>query len=152
VARWPGRIEAGSTSDDLIVLNDIFATTAALLGIDPGLDSGGDSFPIRPLLGKEAPLSATRKAAVFQSALGLFAVREGPWKLIRGHGGGALYDREARAAPGGPPGQLYQLDRDPGETTNVWKDHPETVSRLSVLLDRVLSASERSVYELKIEN
>ena len=146
VARWPGRIEAGSTSDDLIVLNDIFATTAALLGTDPELDSGGDSFPIRPLLEKETPISATRKAAVFQSALGLFAVREGPWKLIRGHGGGALYDREARAAPGGPPGQLYQLDRDPGETTNVWEDHPETVSRLSALLDRVLSASERSVY------
>ena len=44
VARWPGRIGAGSSSDDLIVLNDIFATAAALLGTDSGLDSGGDSF------------------------------------------------------------------------------------------------------------
>ena len=146
VARWPGRIAAGSTSDDLIVLNDIFATTAALLGTESGLDSGQDSFPIRSLLGKGVLVSKTRKAAVFQSALGLFAVREGPWKLIRGHGGGALYDREAGAAPGGPPGQLYQLDRDPGETTNVWKDHPEIVTRLNEMLDRVLSEPERRVY------
>ena len=146
VARWPGRIEAGSTSGDLVLLNDIFATAAALLGTEPGPDSGGDSFPIRSILGRETPVSATRKAAVLQSGLGMFAVREGPWKLIRGHGGGALYDREAGAMPGGPPGQLYRLDLDPGETTNVWEDHSEIVDRLSEMLDSVLSASERDVY------
>jgi arylsulfatase A len=32
--------------------------------------------------------------------------------------------------PGGPTGQLYHLDDDPGETTNFWLEQPEIRERL----------------------
>ena len=41
------------------------------------------------------------------------------------------------------PGQLYDLDRDPGETNNVSKEHPEIAERLKRLLDESM-ASGRS--------
>jgi arylsulfatase A-like enzyme len=67
----------------------------------------------------------------------MFAVRQGRWKLIEGLGSGG-FTSPARIEPGenDPAGQLYDLEADPGETTNVYLDHPEVVSDLSALLQR----------------
>ncbi|TSA29328.1 MAG: hypothetical protein D4R65_15395 [Verrucomicrobiaceae bacterium] len=40
---------------------------------------------------------------------------------------------DGKLKPGAPPGQLYDLAADPGETTNLYSDHPEIVARLSQL-------------------
>ena len=58
-------------------------------------------------------------------------IREENWKLITHLGsGGFSRPRRVDPTPGGPEGQLYDLARDPSETTNLWSDHPEVVERL----------------------
>ena len=66
----------------------------------------------------------------------MFAVRQGRWKLIEGHGQGTWYAKPRPPAPGEPPGRLYNLEDDPGETKNLWQEHPEVVKRLMILLDK----------------
>ena len=53
--------------------------------------------------------------------------------MKRGSGG---FTKPANVEPkeGEPTGQLYHLERDPGETQNVWAEHPEVVAHLGDLL------------------
>jgi hypothetical protein len=86
----------------------------------------------------------------------MLAVRDGDWLLVLGRGsGGATTDyvkhygmrleelgRETTGwamkgcgpDPSLPPGQLYNLQGDRGQSTNVYRDHPEIVQRLTNLL------------------
>ena len=61
----------------------------------------------------------------------MFAIREGPWKLIEGLGsGGFTPPQQVDPEAGGPTVQLYNLGRDPGETLNLASEEPEIVARL----------------------
>ena len=81
------------------------------------------------------------------------AIRRGPWKYLdhRGSGGNNYDSPELKpfalpdTAPDAP-GQLYNLDTDPGETVNLYFKHPEIVQELKALLERS-KAQGRSVSE-----
>ena len=78
-----------------------------------------------------------REATVHHSGNGVFAIRQGPWKLIQGLGsGGFTAPQQVKPKPGGPEGQLYNLQDDPGEQKNLWLERPEIVARLTALLER----------------
>jgi arylsulfatase A-like enzyme len=137
IARWPGHVPAGKTSKELVCLTDVMATAAALVGDKLPPDAGEDSFDLLPvLLGKklERPV---REAVVHQSGDGTLCVRQGPWKLATALGShGFSLPRNVKPKPGGPQGQLYNLDDDPTEQHNLWLDKPEIVKRLSGLLEK----------------
>ena len=140
LARWPGRIQPGSTSHQLICHTDLLATCAELLGTTLPPQAGEDSVSILPaLLGTDrAPL---REAVVHHSIHGRFALRQGPWKLALCPGSGgwaAPLDAAARQA-GLPEIQLYDLAADPGETKNLHAEHPAIVARLRATLDRYVA-------------
>ena len=140
IARWHGRVRAGSTCDDTICLTDLMATMAAIVGDTLPGDGGEDSVSILPdLLGTAA--GPVREATVHHSVNGSFAIRQGSWKLILcPDSGGWSPPRPGSAeAKGLPPVQLYDLTRDPGERRNVQADHPEIVDRLTRLLERYVS-------------
>jgi arylsulfatase A-like enzyme len=140
IARWPGRVKAGSTCKDTICLNDLMATTAAIVGDTLPADAGGDSVSILPdLLG--TAVRPVREATVHHSIFGSFAIRQGPWKLILcpDSGGWSSPRPGSVEAEGLPPIQLYDLSRDPGERRNVQADHREIVARLARLLERYVS-------------
>jgi hypothetical protein len=80
-----------------------------------------------------------------------FSIRNGKWKYLdhKGSGGNkysegglmkqyALTDTDPTA-----PGQLYNLETDPGETTNLYSTHPEIVKKLKEQLD-IFKKSGRS--------
>src|SRR5262245_56259566 len=84
LARWPGRIKPGSTRDELICLSDLLATAAELVSEKLPANAAEDSESILPvLLGKknERPL---HQAVVHHSGGGMFAIRQGDWKLVEG--------------------------------------------------------------------
>lgn len=73
----------------------------------------------------------------------MFAIRQGPWKLIletsrleTETSGGWVEPRGAGPKPGAA-GQLYNLSRDPREENNLYGEHPEIVARLSELLEKI---------------
>ena len=71
------------------------------------------------------------------------AIRRGRWKYLAHKGsGGNNYDshellKEYRLPDTAPdaPGQLFDLETDPGETKNLSASHPEVVQELSTLLE-----------------
>jgi len=134
IARWPRHVPAGATSAELICHVDLMGTLAAILGLDLPDDAGEDSYNILPALLGHKPDKPIREAVIHHSIGGMFAVRQGTWKLILGQGSGG-WTRGGKG-PDEPPGQLYDLAADPGETKNLWRDRPEVVERLSALLER----------------
>jgi len=140
IARWPGRIQAGTQSDQLICLNDLMATCAELLGAKLPDNAGEDSVSILPaLLGMaDKPL---REAVVHHSINGSFAIRQGRWKLelCPDSGGWGVPRPGSKDVQGLPPIQLYDMTQDVGERGNVYKEHPEVVARLTELLEKYVA-------------
>ncbi len=139
VVRWPGRTPAGAISDELIELTDLLATCAAIVGRELPDGAGEDSRNALPALLDESPGERVRDYAVHHSLWGVFALRQGPWKMIPHRGsGGFTFPREIDPEKeGGPVGQLYHLREDPSETTNLWDKKPEVVERMQTLLRKV---------------
>ncbi len=144
IARWPGKTPAGTTCSALVELTDLMATAAAVTGTQLPDDAGEDSRNILPLLLGLQPAKPVREFAVHHSLWGMFAIRQGPWKLVEGRGSGG-FTRQRLLDPnavGGPPGQLYHLYSDPSETKNIWEQHPDVVERLTKLLRQVKERGE----------
>ena len=138
IARWPGRIKPGATSDELISLVDMMATFAAVAGQALPADAGPDSFNVLPALVGEPHDKPVRDHLVIQTnGTNSLAIRKGPWKLIPGNPGGG-YSKAKGEGKGPTPGpQLFNLAADLAETRNVAADHPEVVKDLSDLLAQV---------------
>jgi len=137
IARWPARIRAGNTSDELICLTDLLATCAAIVGAKLPNNAGEDSYNILPALLCKKMDKPIREAVVHHSGSGMFAIRQGKWKLILGRGsGGFSKPKNYKPKPGEPEGQLYNLEDDHAEANNLWAQHPEIVQRLTDLLEK----------------
>jgi len=132
-ARWPGVIEAGSVADQAVSLVDVFATLADLLGEPLPDDAAEDSYSMLGLLHGEAS-DDERGAVVMHSANGMFAIRQGRWKLIAGDGSGGR--EQPRGTPFAKPYQLYDLEADLSERHDVAGDHPDVVAELEALLQQ----------------
>ena len=140
IASWPGKIEAGSTSDETICHVDLLATVAAIVGAKLDNNAGEDSYNVLPALLGEERETPIRDATVHHSGSGFFAIRQGDWKLVLGRGSGG-FSRPFRIEPkpGEAVGQLYNLADDPAEANNLYQQNPEVVSQLGALLDRYRS-------------
>ncbi len=80
IVRWPGRVPAGTRSDDIICLTDFLATCAKIVGEKLPDNAGEDSVSILPDLLQNAR-KPVREAVVHHSIEGLFSIRQGNWKL-----------------------------------------------------------------------
>lgn len=132
IARWPGKVSANTTSNEMTCLTDLMATCADVIGAKMPRDAGEDSFSTLPLmLGRTPP--APRAPVVHHSSNGTFAVRDGKWKLILSSGSGG---REKPAGkPFSKPYRLFDMAADPSETTDLAGKNPAIVRRLTKVLE-----------------
>ncbi len=139
IVRWPGCVEPHSVSDQTICFTDLLATFASLTRFKLPDGAGPDSVDFAAvLLGTQPANQPVRKALVMRSGGGLMTVRAGDWKLITGLGsGGFSRPRRLKPGPSDPPGQLYNLAQDLGETNNRYADEPEVVARLLETLKQI---------------
>lgn len=133
LVRWPGRVAAGSSSDQLICLTDLMATVAEIVDHKLPDTAAEDSVSILPAL-LETAKEPLREAVVHHSAPGEFAIRKGDWKLCFCAGSGGSSKSTDKA-----PLQLYQMARDKGETTNLADDHPDIVDELTSLMEQYIA-------------
>lgn len=140
IVRWPKHVEPKSSSDQLICLTDLMATCAELTGAPLPEGSGEDSVSFLPALSGES-IASTRKGVIHHSISGHFGYRQGKWKLLlaRGSGGWTAPKESAAKKTRVPIAQLYDLEADPGETTNLYASHPEVAERLLALLEADVS-------------
>jgi arylsulfatase A len=134
IARWPGKIQAGSRSGQLTCLTDLMATCAELVGAKVHDNAGEDSVSMLPAMLGTAT-GPIREAVVHHSIKGMFAIRQGPWKLELCKGSGGWSKGEG----GDAPGQLYDMSKDAGERTNQYGTQPEVVARLTKLLEKYIA-------------
>jgi arylsulfatase A len=130
LVRWPGKVEAGSSSDQLICLVDLFATASDITG-GKAPTMGEDSVSFLPALSGQA-IKSTRKGIIHHSVAGRFAYRQGKWKLLlaRGSGGWSSPNEGAAARAGAPEAQLYDMENDPSEQNNLYLTQPKIAERL----------------------
>lgn len=137
IIRWPGVVRAGTTSAEVICHTDLLATFAAIVGAKLPADAGEDSFDLTPVLRGQRLERPLRPATIHQAADGTLAIRQGPWRLAPARGShGFSVPRNVPPKKGEPAGELYHLERDRAERTNLWERQPEVVRRLSAMLDR----------------
>jgi arylsulfatase A-like enzyme len=129
IACWPGRIPAGSECDEFGHTNDLLPTfcQAAEVALPKDLDIDGQSLLGRLVHNKSLPQRSTvfwqmdlykwfpqpgEKPKPYATEI----ARRGKWKLL---------------AQAGKPGELFDLEKDPGETRNVLDKEPKMVEDLT---------------------
>ncbi|CAM4345447.1 arylsulfatase [Zobellia roscoffensis] len=135
IARWPGTIEAGSVSNQVMCTTDLLATLSGIIGKELPNYSGEDSYNMLPALTGNAK-EQIRDYTVHHSLNGFFAIRKGPWKFTTSLGSGGFSKPDLIASEkGGPSATLFNLEEDPEETKNRYNEYPEVVEELLVLLE-----------------
>ncbi len=158
IAKWPGKIEAGSESGQLICNVDMLATVMALMGKDPNSLPRTDSINVLPAL-LENPEEPIRDELILAPHRPThLALRKGKWMYIPAKGSGGFRGSKpsdhawggpaAVALVGGvnsdmedgkfkedaPPAQLYDLEADVNQTRNLYGEYPEVVREMEARL------------------
>ncbi len=136
VARFPGRIPAGTESFEPFLLTDIFPTLLDVCGLPLMPGAHVDGLSLKSLLEGGAP---PERDALFwhyphYHPLGespVSVIRAGDWKLLRRHEDGTE--------------ELYNLANDPGESDSLIRRFPEKAAELSGRLTRWIQTVEAPV-------
>lgn len=142
IVRWPGKVAPGMTSTETICQTDLMRTIADIVGVTVPQGAAEDSFSFLPVLKGEKYSDPIRPYTLHTTINLSMAIRQGDWKYLDHPGsGGNNYQQGAlsiyRLDDTDPtaPGQLYNLKSDPGETSNVYSQHPEIVKQLKQQLE-----------------
>ena len=123
LARWPGVIEPGQTTDHLSSFQDVLPTMAAIVGQPVPKQNDGVSF--LPTLRSEAASQQSHDYLYWEFCKGteqkIFsqAVRQGKWKAYR---------------QSGKATEVFNLEDDPFETTNLAGSLPKLVLNMEALM------------------
>lgn len=129
IARWPGRITPGTTTDHVSAFWDVMPTMAEMTCIPSPKDTDGISF-LPTLLGRTGQKKHAYLYWEHHSGKGRQAVRKDDWKAVR---------LDIRGNPAAPK-QLYNLAADISETEDVSAAHPDIIQKIDTILkSRTLS-------------
>ena len=140
--RWPGKIPADTTCDELACTIDILPTVASMIGaqLPSHAIDGHDIMPL--MIGTPGAASPHQTMPCYYANDELQAVRDSRWKLILPH-----QYRTLSGKPGGNGGipakyemtkvglELYDLRNDRSESMNIAQEHPDVVARLQLAAD-----------------
>jgi arylsulfatase A-like enzyme len=125
ILRWPGVTKPGSTCSSPIISVDYFPTLMEAAGVSADVTHEIDGQSIVPLLRGETlerePLFLDYPHYGNQGGAPAAAVRDGRWKLIHWYEDHSV--------------ELFDVEADPSETTNLAGKHPDVVRRLRRSLD-----------------
>jgi arylsulfatase len=134
IVRWPDRLEGNRVSGEVVTAMDLLPTIAAITGA--ALPTCAiDGRNVLPILDGSPGGAGPPTTMYFYAGTALQAVRAGRWKLHLPHG----YETVTEPGMDGEAGQeasrdiamsLFDLDADPGETTDLAEQHPDVVSEL----------------------
>ncbi|CAA6677820.1 MULTISPECIES: arylsulfatase [unclassified Lentimonas] len=179
IAKWPGHIPAGSTSDELIGSVDMLSTFATLTGQTLDEKQRGDSVNVLPALLDDQHASVREHLLMTPLRPTHLGIRKGKWMFINAQDSGGFIGKK----PGGhgfagaaaasfigrvnsditdgtinedaPPAQLYDMEADRNQTKNLYHQYPEVVKEMQTLLDEIVAenqAREKAHHEKKIVN
>jgi arylsulfatase A-like enzyme len=127
IVQWPGKIEPGKVSDQVLAFWDFLPTAAEIAGTR--VPSGIDGISMVPALLGKSKQQHEFLYWEFHEKGSKQAVRMGDWKAVRLAPGTAL--------------ELYNLKDDLSEKYNVASQHPEVISRIEAYLKIARTDSEQ---------
>lgn len=166
IVRWPGKIKAGTESEELLSNVDILATLAALVNRPLNGDEGADSYNALPAITGTVNKPIRDFLVISPNNKANLSIRKGEWMYISGQGGGGftgvntgdhtlggaaatLFTGQknsdivnGKIKPGAPPAQLYNLKDDPGQKENVYDRYPKVVKELKELLHQAVEVKK----------
>lgn len=128
IARWPARVQAGTVNNQVTAIYDMLPTFCEIAGVEVPGDRVIDGRSIVPYLFGEDPAEPVHDAFILPGSI----IRVGQYKLLMktiDKGGGIKY-------PPVTEGTLFDLDADPGETTNIADKHPGVVEAMTHRMER----------------
>ncbi|MBN1818059.1 MAG: arylsulfatase [Sedimentisphaerales bacterium] len=132
IARWPGRIKAGSTTDHSSAFWDVLPTVMEAAGAPSAIPKNIDGISFLPtLLGRNDQRRHDYLYWEYHSGGGRQAVRMGDWKGVR-----------LQVGKGNRKIELYNLKEDIGETTNVADKYPDIVTQIARIMEAARTESE----------
>ncbi len=162
IARWPGKIEPGTVSGQLISNVDMLATFAGIVEVPIDEGQAVDSQNLLPVLLGNADENLREELLIAPNDLRRLALRKGKWMYISGQGGGGFAARHegshtfggpgafpftgqqnsdieySRIKEDAPPAQLYNLEEDLVQRYNVYEAHPEVVEEMKERIREIL--------------
>lgn len=138
IVRWPGRVRAGSKVTRVTLTMDLFATIAEVAGVASPAEIDGVSF-LPSLLGQSQPdpvrdlYFVRREGGPAYAGKTIEALMRGPWKLIQ--------DSPFQ------PLELYNLQVDPQETTNLASREKKVFQELSAALRQQIQRGGQSPWQ-----
>lgn len=121
------------------------ATCAEIVSVEVPENAAEDSYSILPILLGTQGDQPVRKYLLEQTISLAMSIRDGNWKYLDHQGsGGNNYDRQGEWGMSpykledtdpDAPGQLYNLETDPGETINLYRKYPERVAEMKNKLE-----------------
>ncbi len=149
---WGNGIKAGQMCNETVCLSDFMATMADIIGYKLEDNEAEDSVSNLPLF-KNAKSGAVRDYTVHQSVDGSLAIRKGKYKLEMCVGsGGWTYPRPEDYTDDMPRFQLYNLEEDIGETTNIINDNQEIYIKMRELLKQCVKNGRSTIGAVQKNN
>ena len=119
IAWWPGMIEPGASTSELVMAMDLLPTFGSLAGADVPTDRKLDGIDVRGLLLEDEPLPDRRVFFGYEPKLGT-AMRDGNWKMI-------ISSKKF---------ELYDLGNDIAEQNNLTETHPERAQAMRAAIEK----------------
>jgi arylsulfatase A len=135
IVRWPGRVAADTSTNQLVSLTDFFSTFAEVIDADLPEDAAEDSVSFLSAALGETNVSQ-RSPIISHSNHGEFACRDGDWKLV-------FRNRTANTNQcRGEPRivELYNLDQDIAEQDNVSATHADVAERVTQVIEQIVNS------------
>tara|TARA_R110002049_G_scaffold285698_2_gene466826 strand:- start:36791 stop:38095 length:1305 start_codon:yes stop_codon:yes gene_type:complete len=132
IARWPGKIAAGSTTDHLSGFQDFLPTMVELVG--GKMPENIDGISMLPTLMGNTDEQKKHDYLYWEfGELGsMRALRHGKWKLVQ---------RDLKKKQSLPV-ELYNLQKDPAETTDLAENNTKVLKRLTKIMDSARTTNE----------
>jgi len=139
VVRWPGVVAPGSVCVQPICTTDLLATLADIFGQILPDNVGEDSVSFLPALKGDKIPNVENRCIIHHSDAGMFAIRRGKWKLVCDENGGSRrVNPKDKPIVNSAPLQLFDIEKDVVESTNLSFKYPEVVESLKRDLARII--------------
>lgn len=141
IVKWPGHVEAGSTSEEVISQVDIISTLAEITEIPLPENAAPDSYSLLPIISAQDYPSPFREATVHNTFENKWGIRQGDWLFMNNkdgeHSKMPESFKELRSYTDfATEGLLFNMKTDPEQRINLYVEHPQKVEELDALLQK----------------